>query len=157
MLASVYIETSIVSYLVARPSRDAIMAVRQRRTREWWANRRGGYRLVTSETTVSEALLGEPAMASKREAALNGIPLLATRPAVVALGKALITRGPLPSNANADAYHIAFAAVHGIGYLLTWNCTHIANPSMHPTVRRISREHGFELPVLCTPEELLRR
>jgi len=157
MPPSVYIETSIVSYLVARPSRDVIMAERQRQTREWWANRRGEYRLFTAETTVSEALLGESTMAGNRAAVLAGLPLLPTHPAVATLVKALITRGPLPSNAEADAYHIAYAAVYHISYLLTWNCTHIANPRMHPTIRRICREHGYELPVLCTPEELLRR
>ena len=157
MLPSVYIETTVVSYLVARPSRDAIMAERQRQTRAWWENRRGGYALFVSGATVSEALRGELLMARRRAAVLHGIPLLVTRPDVTALGKALVERGPLPSSAESDAYHIAFAAVYRLTYLLTWNCRHIANPRMFSTIERVCREHGVMLPALCTPDELLRR
>jgi predicted nucleic acid-binding protein len=157
MPPSVYVETSIVSYLVARPSRDPIMAERQRQTRDWWENRRGEYRLFTSEITVDEALQGEAAMARKRIAALKRIPRLATRPAVVALGKRLVARGPLPSSAEGDAYHIAYAAVYGMDYLLTWDIRHIANPRTFPTMEKACREYGFELPRLCTPEEILGR
>lgn len=157
MPPSVYIETSIVSYLVARPSRDPMMAERQRQTRDWWENRRREYQLFTSETTASEALKGEVAMARSRVAALKRIPRLVTVPAVVALTQRLVVRGPLPSSAEADAYHIAYAAVYGLSYLLTWDIKHIANPRSYRSIEKICREHGFELPFLCTPVELLRR
>ncbi|HEY0036621.1 MAG TPA: type II toxin-antitoxin system VapC family toxin [Longimicrobium sp.] len=157
MLPSVYIETTVVSYLVARPSRDPVMAARQRKTRDWWENRRGEYRLFTSQTTVAEAACGEAAMARRRLAALNGIPVYAILPDVSELGRALIARGPLPANAEADAYHIAFAARHHLDLLLTWNCKHIANPRMYPKIKRVCDEYGFELPAIRTPDELLRR
>ena len=103
MPPSVYIETSIVSYLVARPSRDVIMAERQRQTREWWANRAGEYRLFTSKLTLIEAVLGEPEMARRRIEALGGIPLLPMTSAVFQLGKSMIARGPLPAKARSDS------------------------------------------------------
>ncbi|HEX8831462.1 MAG TPA: type II toxin-antitoxin system VapC family toxin [Longimicrobium sp.] len=157
MPPSVYIETSIVSYLVARPSRDVIMAERQRQTREWWTNHRGEYRLFSSESVLYEVGRGEAAMARMRAASLNHIPLLRTRTEVEDLAEALITDGPLPDKAKSDAIHIALAAVSGLDYLLTWNCRHIANPRMYPTITRLCRERGYVTPVLCTPAVLLRR
>ncbi|MBD0318729.1 MAG: type II toxin-antitoxin system VapC family toxin [Gemmatimonadetes bacterium] len=157
MPPSVYIETSIVSYLVARPSRDPLMAERQRQTRDWWANRRGAYRLLTSEKTLEEARRGEAFMARSRVAALAGIPLIPGNERITSLAEALLARGPVPMNARSDAYHIAIAAVEGVAYLLTWDRRHIANPSMTRRCEQVCREFGCELPVLCTPEELLRR
>jgi hypothetical protein len=157
MLPSIYIETSIVSYLVARPSRDALMAERQRQTREWWANHRGGYTLFTSEIVVREAGRGDVSMARDRLVALFGIPVLPTGPEIRALTNSLVARGPLPRKAETDAAQIALAAFARLDFLLTWNCRHIANPRMYPTIVRVCREWGFTPPVLCTPDELLRR
>jgi hypothetical protein len=155
MPPSVYIETSIVSYLVARPSRDPIMAARQRQTRDWWENRRGEYRLFASEYVSREVVLGEPAMAKDRMAALARVPLLATQPEVDSLADLLISRGPLPVRARPDAVHIALATVSNLDYLLTWNLRHIANPRMYPTIERLCRELGYSPPILCTPGTLL--
>ena len=157
MLPSVYIETTIVSYLVARPSRDVIMAERQRQTREWWENRRGEYRLFTSQTTLVEARRGETFMARTRLAALVGIPLIPERNGIAALAKALHAHGALPINATADVYHMASAAAERIDYLLTWDRRHIANPHIRRRCEKVCLEHGAELPILCTPAELLRR
>jgi hypothetical protein len=157
MPPSVYIETSIVSYLVARPSRDPVMAERQRQTRDWWENRRREYRLFASELTYEEAELGEATMAGQRIAMLTGLALLPATPEAESLAKALVARGPLPPKARTDALHISTATVGGLDYLLTWNCTHIANPRMYPTIRRICRERGYTPPVLCTPDDLLGR
>jgi hypothetical protein len=96
MPPSVYIETSIVSYLVARPSRDPIMADRQRQTRDWWENRRGEYQLFSSAYVLREVVLGEAAMAKERLAALGQVPMLITQPEVDSLADLLISRGPLP-------------------------------------------------------------
>jgi len=94
-------------------------------------------------------------MADARLRALGGVPLLEIRPEATALSRALLERGPLPQKAAADALHIAVAATHGIEYLLTWNCKHIANAEMRPHIERICRAHAAEPPVLCTPEELM--
>jgi hypothetical protein len=157
MLPSVYIETSVVSYLVARPSRDPIMAERQRQTRDWWENRRGEYELFTSKLTTTEALVGEESMARLRVEALGGFPRVPVTRAVFDLAKALVARGPLPAKARSDAWHISLATVAGLDFLLTWNCRHIANPRMYATIHRVCRERGFAPPVLCTPDDLLRR
>ncbi|HEX8674160.1 MAG TPA: type II toxin-antitoxin system VapC family toxin [Longimicrobium sp.] len=151
-----YIETSIVSYLVARPSRDPMMAERQRQTRDWWENRRADFRLFTSGTTFAEARRGEVFMARSRVTALAGIPIIPANRGIVALAKALVAGGPLPVSAKADAYHIATAAVGGLDYLLTWNCRHIANASMYRRCEQVCRDHGAVLPILCTPDTLLR-
>lgn len=157
MLPSVYVETTIVSYLVARPSRDPVMAERQCQTREWWETWRGEYRLFSSERTQEEAQRGEPLMARRRLAVLAGMQLIPTGDEVIVLAEALLTRGSLPMRARSDALHIAAAAVGRMDYLLTWDRRHIANSHMKRRRQQLLREYGCELPILCTPEELLRR
>jgi hypothetical protein len=94
-------------------------------------------------------------MAQKRLEALDGIPLLSVTPEAVTLARALVEKGPIPEKADVDALHIAVAAVHGMDYLLTWNCKHIANAEMQIGIGKLCRAAGFEPPVICTPEELL--
>jgi predicted nucleic acid-binding protein len=155
MSARVYIETSIVSYLTARPSRDLIVAGHQQLTHDWWQHRRPLFDIFVSELVIQEAGRGDAEIAAKRLAVLEDVSQLEIRADAVELSRALLTRGPLPSKAAADALHIAIAAVHGVEYLLTWNCKHIANAEMRPMIERVCREQGFEPPVLCTPEELM--
>lgn len=153
--SSVYVETSVVSYLVARPSRDLIAASHQQLTHEWWERRRNRYRVFASALVLREAALGDPTLSGRRVDVLRGIPLLEVRPEAAALARELVEHGPLPGNAEADAAHIAIAAVHGIEYLLTWNCKHIANAEMQPALVRLCGARGYALPVLCTPEQLM--
>jgi hypothetical protein len=157
MPPSAYIETSIVSYLVARPSRDPIMAERQRQTRDWWENRRGEYWLFSSPYVLREVVVGEAAMAHDRVAALKHTTMLQTRPEVEFLAEVLVSRGPLPKKAKPDALHIALATVSDLDFLITWNLRHIANPRMYATIERLCRERGYRPPVLCTPQTLLDR
>jgi predicted nucleic acid-binding protein len=151
----VYVETSIVSYLTARPSRDLITAAHQQLTREWWDERRSSFDLYVSQIVIQESSAGEARMARERLDALDGIPLLSVNQQAFALARGLVERGPLPEKAEIDALHIALATTHGMDYLLTWNCKHIANAEMQIGVAKIAREAGFEPPVICTPEELL--
>lgn len=152
---SVYIETSIVSYLTARASRDLVIAAHCQITQEWWEMRRADFTLYTAQPVIKEASAGDAEMVAKRLAALDGVPLLAVNQAANDLAKALVTRGPIPPKAAVDALHIATAAVHGMDYLLTWNCKHIANAEMQSAIAARCRAAGFKSPVLCTPEELL--
>lgn len=154
MNPSVYIETSIVSYLVARPSRDAVMAERQRQTREWWEHRREEFRLFTSTIVVDEISNGEALMAHARAAAVAGVAVLEVTTEVTRLAAALVTKGPLPRRAEPDAHHIAIATVNRLDYLLTWDRKHLANPWMFRKIAQVCRERGFEPPVLCTPDAL---
>ncbi len=147
----VYIETTIVSYLTARPSRDLIIAAHQQITLEWWENRRADFDLYTSQFVIRESSAGEVAMAQKRLDALDGVPLLSVSPEALALARA----GPIPEKAETDALHIAVAAANGMDYLLTWNCKHIANAEMQTGIGKFCRAAGFEPPIICTPEELL--
>jgi predicted nucleic acid-binding protein len=150
----VYIETSIVSYLVARPSPDPSLAADQRLTREWWAASHGVADFHTSELVITEAGRGDPVMAAERVAHLGRMKVLRSTPAATALADALVEQGPLPASARNDALHIALAAAYSIEYLLTWNCKHIANEKMRPAIERICGTHGFTAPVLCTPSHL---
>jgi hypothetical protein len=153
--AKVYIETTIPSYLAARSSRDLLIAAHQQITREWWELRRSAFDLYISEAVLDEAAGGDPSMATKRIELLADIPVLALTDSATALAKALVSEGPIPGKAAGDALHIAIATAYACEYLLTWNCRHIANAEIQRNARSVVRRYGFELPVICTPEELM--
>ena len=155
MRRRVYLETSVVSYLAALPSRDLIVAARQAITREWWRHRRPLFDIYVSQLVLDEARGGDRDAAGRRAACLTDIPLLDVSASAVALARRLLDDARLPPNANADALHIAIAAVHGIDFLVTWNSTHIANAELRPRVERSCRAQGYEPPALCTPDELM--
>ena len=154
-MSKIYIETSVPSYLVARPSNDIRVAANQNITIEWWETRRPHFELFISEFVIAEASLGNTEAAKKRLDAIANLSILATTDDVRLLVKALIFKGPIPKKAEIDAFHIAVAAVNGIEYLLTWNCTHIANAVMRPKIEEICRQQGVEPPIICTPQELM--
>jgi len=154
-MPKIYIETSIPSYLTARPSNDIRVAANQNITIEWWETRRPNFELFISEFVIAEASLGNPEAAKRRLDAIANLPILATTNDVKVLVKALIFKGPIPEKAEIDAFHIAVAAVNGTEYLLTWNCTHIANAVMRPKIEEICRQQGVEPPIICTPQELM--
>ena len=149
----VYVETTIPSYLTAWTSRDLVRAAHQQITREWWA-KRDTFDMYSSRLVVQECQVGDAKAAEDRLAALEGIPLLEQTTEAAELAEALLRGVPLPANAAADALHIATAAVHGMQYLLTWNCTHLANVVLRPQIEAVCRAAGYEPPLICTPEEL---
>ncbi|HEX6367641.1 MAG TPA: type II toxin-antitoxin system VapC family toxin [Longimicrobium sp.] len=152
---TVYIETSIVSYLASRPSRDPVTLRNQQLTHAWWNTRRPDYALFTSKFVIDEAADGDPVIAQRRVTLLTSIPLLASEGTVAEeLAQALVRGVPLPPRAFADAMHIALASVRGMAYLLTWNCKHIANPRLQTRMARITAAWGFTIPALRTPAEL---
>lgn len=154
MNSRVYLETTIPSYLTAWPSRDLLRAAQQQMTREWW-DRRGAFDLFISPLVLVECQAGDPTAAASRLAAIAGLPLLDQTDAVSTLAEELVKTVPIPPRAAADAVHIATAAVHGMHYLLTWNCTHIANAVLRPRIEAACRTVGCESPLICTPPELL--
>ncbi len=154
-MKSVYIETSIPSYLTARPSRDVRAAAWQELTVLWWGTARSRYDLYTSEVVVAEAREGDPAAAERRIDTLRGIPELIVDAEVEALAVKLIADGGFPAAAEFDALHVALAAVHAVDFLLTWNCRHINNADTKPTIRSICAIAGYVCPEICTPQELL--
>ncbi len=153
MNPSVYSETSIVSYLSARPSRDVVIAAHQHVTRRWWRGR-GSYSLFVSQIVLDEAAVGDPTARSRRLRTLRGVPVLALTDEGTQLAGELVRRGALPKKATVDAFHIGVAAAHEVDYLLTWNCKHIANATMRGTIETICRSAGLTPPTICTPEEL---
>ena len=154
-MESVYIETTIPSYYTGRPPRDLVLAARQRLTIEWWDLHRAKYEIFSSQVVLDETRRGDPEAAAKREEFLMAIPLLDISERVIDVAEDLIVSGIIPKKASDDAYHIACAAVHRIDYLLTWNCAHIANPHNRRRIRQQLAGHGIEMPVICTPEELI--
>ena len=151
---TVYLETSVVSYLTNRPSRDLVVAAHQTVTREWWETKRTNYDLYVSELVIIEASRGHEAAAAKRLALLDGISLLRVSDDVAALAQALVDHNAIPEAANADAVHVAVAAVNGIHYLMTWNCKHIANAERFDAIAGVCLENGYKPPIICTPDEL---
>jgi predicted nucleic acid-binding protein len=149
-----YIETTIVSYLTARSTRDLVRAAEQEITKEWWDNRHT-FELYISQLVLDEAAAGDADAAQRRLAALGEVAILDTTEEAISLGRHLVAAGGLPPKATADALHIAVAAVHGLDYLLSWNCTHIANARMRGKIEGLCRGAGYDPPMLCTPRELM--
>ncbi len=154
MQPKTYVETTVLSYLTGWPSRDLITAAHQRLTRDWWEER-AKFDLYASQVVVQEAASGDPEAASARLERLEKIQVLEVTSAARDLSEQLVNGGAVPRQAAVDALHISIAAVHGMDYLLTWNCSHIANATMRHTIEAICRASGFEPPVICTPEELM--
>lgn len=151
----VYVETSVISYLTSRPSRDLVVAGHQQVTQDWWEQRRRDFHLVASELVLEEAASGDASAARKRAEALEEIELLELSQTALELAHSLVHGGPLPEKAAEDALHIAIAVVNGVEYLLTWNHKHLANAAMRASIEKICRQSGYEPAILCTPEELL--
>lgn len=152
---TIYIETSIISYLAAWPSPDLTTAACQQITAKWWQSYRRPYNVVTSALVVAESREGDRRTARRRLDLLIGIPALKITEAAKGLAGALITEGALPKKAEADALHIAIATVHSVDYLLTWNCRHIDNPATKPLVREVCISEGYACPEICTPFEIM--
>ena len=155
MRKRVYVETTIVSYLTARPSVNLIIAAHQEITRQWWQQRRRAYDLFVSQFVVREAGKGDAAAADARLALLADLPQLRVEPEAIALADALVTDGVLPGGAAVDSLHLAMATVHGMDVLLTWNCRHLANADILMRAARYVRRKAYDLPIVCTPEELM--
>ena len=154
-MESVYLETTFISYLVARPSRDVIVAGHQQTTEDWWANRRSLFECSVSQVVIDEASVGDPTEVQKRLAILGGLPILAITDDANALTQAIMAAGILPPQVVRDAAHVAVAAVHAVDYLLTWNCKHLANAQLARRIAVVCEKLGRKMPIICTPEELM--
>lgn len=155
-MATAYIETTIPSYYVARSSSSLFHAAKQAATREWWDGGYSGLTLFTSLETIEEAGKGDERMAAERLCLLDGIPILPLPDDAIWLAQKLLDSGIVPNKAASDAIHIAVASVHHMDYLVTWNFKHIANPFLRERLRKEVAAAGLELPVMCSPEELLQ-
>ena len=154
MKRKVYIETSVISYLTARPGKTILGAAHQQITLAWWETRTQ-YELLVSESVLRECGAGDPDAAQKRLAMVSDVPLLLITEQAMDIADSLVKQGIVPLKAAEDALHIAVATVHGVDYLLTWNCRHIANPELQRGIAAYLERTGLCLPFICTPEELL--
>ena len=154
-LPSVYVETSLLSYLAARPSSNLIVAGQQELSRQWWEHRASRYRLFVSELVIDESARGNPDAARRRLEMASGLARLDADDESDSLTECILNDGIIPERAAADAAHIALAARHNMDFLLTWNCRHIANATILRHLAELLWRQGYELPVICTPNELL--
>lgn len=155
MKPTLYLETTIPSYLVSRPSRDLIIAAHQQVTREWWDHRRRDFDVVTSRLVLDEASVGDQQAAGKRLEALRDMPVLELNADVISFAQEIMRLGCIPERAGTDSAHISVCAVYGVDFMLTWNCRHIANGVVIAAVRKLCDEAGYAFPVVCTPDSLL--
>jgi len=155
MKQKIYLETSVISYLAARPSRDLIVAANQQVTQDWWQTRKDSFELFISQLVIQEAGSGDVQAASMRLEFVEDIPLLDITEESIWLAERLVAEKAIPEKASEDALHIALSAAHGMDYLLTWNFKHIANATMRANVELVCRLNGYEPPVICSPLELM--
>ena len=155
MKPKVYIETSVISYFTARPSRDILIAANQQVTQEWWLERRPNFDVYVSQLVLQEISSGDADAVAKRQQALIDCGYLDITPEAIELAEKLIEQNAIPRKAAEDALHIAVATVSGMDYLITWNFKHIANAAMRANVELVCRLNGYEPPVICSPMELM--
>ena len=151
---SVYVDTSIFSVIVARPSSNIIASANQRTTRVWWQNDANNFDLCASDAVYFEALEGDPEMARERIAYISTVRRVPVTAEAYEVGDALMVRGLLPTKARTDALHLGLTTVHGIEFLVTWNCKHLANAVLYKRIAREIEKLGYNAPRVCTPLEL---
>ena len=154
-MPSVYLETTIPSYLSAHPSRDLIIAAHQQITHDWWRDARERFDLYISEALLDEIRGGDPDAASRRLELVQGLPILPLNEGVRRLVHEYDQRHGLGGRARADLPHIAFAVAYELDYLVTWNCRHIANGEVIRRLYEANAKLGLPTPLLVTPEEIL--
>ena len=154
-MKSVYVESSVISYLTARLSRDIVTSARQNITTEWWESYRSSYDLYISELVLEEISSGDSAASSARLTVTEKMAVLVATDSAKELARTLLAQGALPANSIEDAMHISIAAVQGVDFLLTWNFKHINNANTRNRIERVIDAAGYTCPVLCSPEELI--
>ncbi|NER94958.1 MAG: type II toxin-antitoxin system VapC family toxin [Symploca sp. SIO1B1] len=155
MTGSVYIETSILGHLTARPTDNLIVAANIKITQDWWDECSSSFTLYASEIVEVEAAKGDSVMAAQRLNLLQSLMLLELTEESFELSQAFLHQSNLPPKASNDALHMALATVYSLDYLLTWNCKHMANAQIQRKLAQISSNLGYALPVICTPYELI--
>ncbi len=154
-MKSIYIESSVISYITARPSRDVVTSARQTVTLEWWEEYKDSFESFISDLVVEEISSGDLLAAKRRLSVIKKIPVLETTENATKLAKKLITERVVPESSAEDALHISIAAVQKIDFLLTWNFKHINNAYTRDKIAKVIMQWNYSCPVLCSPEELI--
>ena len=151
----VYVETTVVSYLVARPSHDVTLAARQQATRQLWEEYSDHFEFIISNVVVGEVRAGDPIAAQRRLDVLTDLTVLDMSPEANLLAQNLVNAGAVPQALGPDAQHIAIATVNNIEYLISWNYKHIVNETKRQLINQVCRDSGFQPTTVCTPTELI--
>jgi hypothetical protein len=151
---TVYIETTIISYLTSRPSRDVIRAAQQRLTHDWWDTQRGRFELVTSELVAIECAAGDSRAATERLDVVGSLSSLEVTDVAKRIAEGLVAAGAIPDRALRDTTHVGVCAANGIAFLLTWNFRHLANAQMQPSILEVCASQGYRPPTICAPDAL---
>jgi predicted nucleic acid-binding protein len=152
---SVYIETTVISYLTARPSRDLVIAAHQQITRDWWEIALPNFDAFISPIVLEEIARGDIRAAQLRLEQVAAFPVLELTPEIRIIADAYFDAVQIPEKARLDSYHLAMAAWHGLDFLVSWNCTHIVSGRVRRIIETINTQSGIHTPVICTPEELM--
>ena len=152
---TVYLETTIPSYLTAWPSSDPKITDNQQSTKTWWRDSRGRYDLYISDVVVAEIGTGDATAATERLKVVDSLPRLAVSEAVRSLAVEYLQLLQIPPSSAPDAFHLALTVISDIDYLLTWNCKHLANPRVMRAITAENTRKGLFVPLILTPEELL--
>lgn len=155
MKESIYVETTVVSYYTSKPSRDIIVLAHQEISRQWWPKAIKRFDVFISEVVIEEAKMGDPDAAKRRLEELKHFPHLKLNDEVEKMAQVYIEKLNIPQKALRDAAHLSIASVHNIDYLVTWNCTHLANGEIIKRLIDINNSYGIKTPIICTPEELM--
>ena len=145
-MEKVYLESSFISYLVSRPSKNLIVAAHQRISTDWWEQRRYRFWCCVSEIVMGEISVGDEEEVPKRLEIVKDLPILSATEEAEFLTDIIIQKGIIPKKAGTDAAHIAIAAAHKVDYLLTWNCKHLANAQIVRRIRTLFTERGVQIP-----------
>ncbi len=154
MKEKVYLDSTIPSYIVGKPSGMINIRSWQDISKFWWENERHKYELYISEVVLSEIELGDPVFAQKRKDLLKDIEILENDSEIDHLAGSLMSYFQFPEKLLRDSYHIAFATRYEMDFLLSWNFSHLVNAHMRLQVGRFTRKLGYNPPDICTPEEL---
>jgi hypothetical protein len=155
MKPSIYLESSVISYFVARPSQDIITRGHQETTHQWWNSQLPRYDVFVSELVLNEIGSGDSDAAQKRTQAVHAFEVVRISQDAIDLASKYVAELPLLRDAEADALHLALAVLNNVNFLVTWNCKHIARGSVLKALPLVNMRLGLATPVICTPEELL--
>ena len=154
LLKKTYVETTVVSYLAARASRDELLLQDQEATKLWWSDCRNYCELFVSIVVAREASRGDATAAQERMEIVNSMTILKPDANAKRLARRFVKLGAIPETEKEDALHVAIATAYGMDYLVTWNLRHIMNPVKRAEIEKICRKAGFEPPTICTPADL---
>lgn len=154
---TLYVETTIPSYLASRPSRDIIIAARQQTTHEWWNEERSRFKLYISQTVLIEVRVGNTGLAKLRASYFKDIEILPVAEEIERLAREYISVLGIPEKLALDALHLAYAVAYNLDYLLTWNCKHLAHGEIRRKLKRYNNAVGLDVPEIVTPDELMGR